>query len=417
MSGVEIRHVQPEEKLGWLRTMRTTFLMDPAVPVTDALMAWWDAVWDSERIWGAFASERCVATLRTFPTTLTVPAGDGPPREVAVDALTQVTVAATHRRQGVLSRMLTGSLGDAHARGEVLSVLRAAEWPIYGRFGYQASTRVTDYRVIMVPREHVAAPQRPLRVQQLDPAELRHPAADVLARARLGRAGQLARPGFMWDRLLGLNGVPGNFGREPVCIVTVEPDGTPAGYAVWTAGPSGSILDRVAVTVHELIAVDLDAYRSLWSYLLGLDLVSEIRWPEQSVDEPLEWLVSDGRAVRRELTYDSLWVRILDVVAALSARRYAVQDVLVLDVVDAEGGWAAGRYLLDAGPDHAECRRVTAGADLQLSQRALAAVYLGEITLREQCAAGLVNELTPGAVNRFQAMLATVGRPWNATPF
>ncbi|MDQ1744867.1 MAG: hypothetical protein QOE23_3206, partial [Pseudonocardiales bacterium] len=130
------------------------------------------------------------------------------------------------------------------------------------------------------------------------------------------------------------------------------------------------------------------------------------------------WLLTDGRAVQRTWTGDNEWLRLLDVPAALTARRYAGTDRLVLEVVDAEGGWAAGRFSLDGGPAHAECRPApTATADLRLSQRALAAIYLGGTTVRSQQQAGLVEEETPGAAARLEAMFWTAQQPWNATPF
>ena len=47
-----------------------------------------------------------------------------------------IHVSATHRRQGLLSRMMAAELGAAAGRGEPLAALIAAEWPIYGRYGF-----------------------------------------------------------------------------------------------------------------------------------------------------------------------------------------------------------------------------------------------------------------------------------------
>jgi predicted acetyltransferase len=86
-------------------------------------------------------------------------------------------------------------------------------------------------------------------------------------------------------------------------------------------------------------------------------------------------------------------------------------------VVDAEGGYAQGRFVLDGGPEHAECRPSTESADLQLSQRALAGIYLGGSTVRAQALSGLLEEETPGAAHRLQLMFGTERAPWNASPF
>ena len=429
----EIRHPAFDELKPWIRSMRATFLDDPGTPITDDVIDWWRGGWDSARSWGAYDQDRCVATLRTFPTQLTVPSqfptgvvqhgepdGDAEAATVPADALTQVTVAATHRRQRLLTGMLTQSLADARDRGEVVSILRAAEWPIYGRFGYAVATETADYTIHTVPRPSVLAPTRPVRIAACEPADLVAPATAVLERRIRRQPGQISRHPNYWARLLGLNGMPPVVKREPNCVVATDDSGNPVGYAVWTARPGDWFEERADITVHECIAATKDAYRALWTYLIGIDLTKTIRWSEQSVDEPLEWLLSDGRAARRDRSCDSLWLRMLDVSAALSARRYASTDRLTVEVVDKDaGGWAAGSYRLDVGPDHAECTAVpTATADVTLPQRALAALYLGGRTVWSLAEADLIDEHTPGAVTRLARVFARTDRaPWNATPF
>ena len=62
--------------------------------------------------------------------------------------------------------------------------------------------------------------------------------------------------------------------------------------------------------------------------------------------------------------------------AALTARGYSRSGRLVLDVVD-PGGYAAGRFVLDASPDGTECHPAAgATADLTLPAGALASVLL-----------------------------------------
>ena len=147
-----------------------------------------------------------------------------------------------------------------------------------------------------------------------------------------------------------------------------------------------------------MLATTPDAYRALWGYLLSIDLVRLLQLEAYPVDEPLEWLIPDGRLARRTWTGDNDWLRLLDVPAALSARRYPSTDRLVLDVIDTDGGWAQGRVRLDGGPEHAECTPAPHDSpDLTLSQRALASIYLGGCTVRSQQLAGLLDEHTAGA--------------------
>jgi predicted acetyltransferase len=415
----EIRHVPFDEVVPWLRALRTTLLANPAAGGEHTL-PWWLEVWDPDRVFGGYVDGRCVATLRTFPTTLTIPSGPGNCAELPIDALTQVTVAATHRRRGLLTRMLTQSLQDAKDRGEVASLLLAAEWAIYGRFGYWPAVMSSNYRILSLRRPQILPPKTPHELIGVEPDDLLEPAAEVHHRARLQRAGQIDRTTPDWQRRLGLRGLRPPGAREPVCVVARNADGRVDGYAVWRAhdGDLFQEPDQTQVTIDEVLAATEDAYRALWHYLLNLDLVRVLLLRAYPVDEPLEWLLSDGRAAQRTRTGDNDWLRLLDVPAALSARRYASTDRLVLEVVDRDGGWAAGRYTLDGGPTHAECRATPAAiADLQLSQRALAGIYLGGSTVRSQQLAGLVDEETPGAAARLESMFWTAQKPWNATPF
>jgi predicted acetyltransferase len=149
-----------------------------------------------------------------------------------------------------------------------------------------------------------------------------------------------------------------------------------------------------------------------------MDVIDELVLKARPVDEPVRWLMHDGRSLRQGFTGDHTWVRILDVPAALSTRGYAMPGQVVLEVTDTDhGGWAAGRYLLDADDDGAICTPTTRSADLVMPQRALAGAYLGDHSLRALAVAGGVDELTPRALARTDAMFATALSPWNATPF
>jgi predicted acetyltransferase len=414
----EIRTVPAEDMLDWIRSMRTGLLVDPG-NITEPQLERWRRIWEQDRIFGAYADGRCVGTLRTFGTTLSVPTGPDSTAQLPADALTQVSVAGTHRRQGLLRGMLTRSLADARERGEAVSYLRAAEWGIYGRFGYWPTGFAADYRIVTGnPLLTVRPGREPVRISQLDPVDALPLLPSVLDRIRQHRHGHIDRPAGMWEQILGLHRPPGS--REPVCVVARDAAGRIDGYALWTPNDGDWFHDpqqQAQARIHEVLAATEDAERALWNYLIHLDLVRVLNLNAYPVDLPLEWLLSDGRAARRIWSGDDHWLRILELPAALQARRYRATDRLVLQVVDPDGGYAEGRYLLDGGPEHAECKPTTESADLQLSQRALAGIYLGGSTVQAQRLAGLLEEETPGAASRLQNMFATERAPWNASPF
>ena len=424
MNAPELLNPVPAEEIpGWTRAMLTTFLADPYAEEALRRIAILERSWDPARAWGARADGRWVATLRSEARRLTVPGrGSGAgashqANDILVDALTNVTVAATHRRRGLMARMLTGSLAAARERSDALSVLIAAEWPIYGRFGYAPATLMADLRLDPT-RVAQCDFGDASRLHRVDPAGLTSVVPQVFARARLRNAGQLDRDGDWWPRYFGAGGFPPSPELPPSWLIHDGTDG-PDGFVAWRSdgnfnlsGPAGR------VEVLELATASDEAYRDLWAYLASLDAVKEVRLRQRPPDEPVSWMLPDARALTVTELMDFLWLRLLDVPGALSARGYAAPGEIVLDVVDDEGGWAAGRFLLEAGEDGgASCAPTRRAPQLHLSQRALAAAYLGGFRLSRVALGGGVLELEPGALARADLMFSTAAAPWNATWF
>lgn len=120
---------------------------------------------------------------------------------------------------------------------------------------------------------------------------------------------------------------------------------TVTGLVLYTVQENHDDYTKSGAQVQWLVADGPDAYAALWHFLLHLDLVGELRAGELSVDEPLWWLIADQRAAQVSVT-DHHYVRVLDVPAALEARRYQAADVIDLTVTDPLGH-AQGRWVLD----------------------------------------------------------------------
>jgi predicted acetyltransferase len=224
----------------------------------------------------------------------------------------------------------------------------------------------------------------------------------VYERVRGERPGLLDRPGPWWDARL-YDPESRRRGAQPLRALVV-----PDGYAMYAVrpdhdddGPAGE------VGIRELVAVTPAARTLLWDFLLDQDLTRTVTWPLAPADEPLWLMLTDPDAVRLVLQ-PSLWARIVDLPAALGARRYACDPDVVLDVTDAFCPWNAGRYRLAGGgcePSHAE-------PDLALDAAALGAAYLGGTPLVDLAAAGRVTELRPGALARASAAFRADVAPW-----
>ena len=413
-----VNPVCADEIPGWARALATTFLGDPHGPGVERRIELLRHSWEPGRAWGVRDGGRWVATLRTEDRLLSIPGDAGTTRELVVDALTNVTVAATHRRRGLMAAMLRSALRAARDRGAPLSILIAAEWPIYGRFGYAPATLSADLS-LHVARAGATLTGDPTRVRQVEREEFGRVAPAVYAVAKRGRAGQLDRSADWWNRVLGLDGYAVSE-TLPHNLFVHEGSGGPDGLLSWKAdGDVGLIPPYGVVDVGDLVAASDAAYRDLWCYLTGIDLIDQVRLPGRPVDEPVRWLLADGRALVTDQLVDFVWVRLLDVAAALSARRYVVPGELVFELLDDDDAdvSVAGRYVLTAAGDGAECRPADRAPDLELTQSMLAAICLGGFNLRQLAISGGVREFTSGAVDRFAAMFATPLAPWNATWF
>lgn len=397
-----IRTITPDDVPGYLRTIRSTFLSPPQT--AQALQAradfWLDRIRpDLSRSWGAFDGDTCVGSLRTMPFQLTVP-GD---RTVPADGVTAVTVAPTHRRRGLLTGLMADGLRAAADRGDAVSILIAAEWRIYGRYGFGVATEDAVWEVDRT-RAAVGPPEGPVEAVELD--QLRKLAPPAYDAARRARPGGIDRPEPRWDLDFGLAHPEGEqpdwTGRA---VVHRDPAGEVDGYLRWHAADTwDGMLPTGTLHVDELVSASPAAYRDLWRFALGVDLIASVRAAERPLDEPLRWLLADGRAARQTQRWDRLWLRLLDVPAALTGRGYRAAGRVVLEVVD-PGGYAAGRFALEAGPDGADCRPTAESAELTLPAAALGAAYLGGTRLRTLADAGLVDEHRAGAVDTADRLL------------
>ena len=346
-----------------------------------------------DRSHGFTVGDRWVGTCGSLARRLVVPGG----ADVATAAVTAVTVAAPYRRRGLLSAMMTHELERCVERGEPLAALWASESMIYGRFGYgPAADRlvltgtsrrleflpdvVVEGSVDDVPREDFLAAVRGLH--------------DELVRAR---PGAFVRDDAVWEfALLDLEFV--RRGAMPLHhLLHHAADGTVDGFATYRY-KEGTGDEEGEVRVKDLVAESPTAYAGLWRYLLDLDLTRTFRLWCAPVDEPLRHLVRDARAVQTEVT-DNLYVRLVDLPAALSARAYAADLDVVLEVTDELLPANAGRWRVTASAGGtATVTRVEDDPDLSLGILELGTAYLGGPRLADLARAGRVVEHTPGAL-------------------
>ncbi len=340
-----------------------------------------------------------------YSREMVVPGGSVPAAHV-----TMVAVRATHRRRGVLTRIMHQQLADCRAAGEPVAILWASEARIYQRYGYGMAAQRLD---ITADREvTLLVPPGPDegRLRAVPLAQAADELAKAYDRVYRDRPGWSARDQRWWAYLL-LDSPAHRDGATPRRVVLHEgPDGVD-GYAVWRvkddwpAGVPGS-----AVLVRELVAATPGGYRALARFLLDVDLTRTTKIHFAAPDEPLVHLVNEPRRLSTRLS-DSLWLRVLDVPAALAARRYAAPVTVTLAVHDPLVPANTGTWALSGGPEHATCTRTDAPADLRLDINALGAAYLGGAALTTLAAAGRVDEVVPGTLGPASAGFGWYRRP------
>jgi predicted acetyltransferase len=288
-----------------------------------------------------------VGTGGVLTRDLTVPGAVVPAAHV-----TAVAVAATHRRRGLLTRIMTTQLEAVRKRGDEAERARAVS---------------------------------------------SHTLAQVYDRAQVQRPGRSSRDQRWW-MFLTADPKPWRRGRSAQRAVLYEDAGSVDGYAIWrvkdgwsATGPSGE------VGVNEVVAATGEAYAALWRFLLSIDLTRTVMFSFAAIDDPLPHLVSNPNALETHLS-PGLWIRLVDVPGAMSARRYSAPVDVVLDVSDGLLPGNAGRWRLVGDSSAAQCDPTDAAPDLTLDVRALGAVYLGGMSMYSLAAAGLITENSPGSL-------------------
>ncbi|MFJ9354978.1 GNAT family N-acetyltransferase [Streptomyces mirabilis] len=419
---IDVRTITETEIPAWIRALNTGFLRSPAVSDQEITNRGSSIL--PQRTLGAFdtglphsrlrssGETPIIATFRSFPQQLTTVGGT----PVPADAITNVSVTPTHRRRGLLTRMMATDLTAAKDRGDVVATLIAAEYPIYGRYGFGQATTATEW-TIDISRSGLdprwSGPTDGARIDLVDGDDVRKLGPDLHDRLRRTQPGAVSRDERWWQINTGALSLSGDSWKEPFYAVYRSATGEVEGLVSYESDDNWGDVKQPLNTaeVNWLITVTPAAERALWRYLCSIDWIAHVKTGWRAPDDLLPHFLPDPRAARITTQADWLWVRILDVVRALEARTYAGSGTLVLDVTDGDG-LSAGRYRLEAGPDGATCAPTTTTADLTLNVGELAALWLGDESAVRLAALGRVHEEREGAAVVADALLRTSRRPW-----
>jgi predicted acetyltransferase len=371
-------------------------------------------VLELDRVFGAFEGETPVGLSGAYTFRMTTPGG-----EVGAAGVTLIGVLPTHRRRGILRLMMTRLFEQARERGEPVAVLWASEAAIYQRFGYGIGTLQTE---IEAQRDKIVF-ARPVesngRVRIVERDEAVELFAPIFEARRAVTPGSLTRSDAKWRTQLLHDAEWMRRGNGPKVRAVLEVDGEPRAYVVYRIkadwdnhGP------KSVVTVMELIGLDGVSEQALWQWVFSIDLVGVVNTWRGPMPHPLQLMVTEPRRLASGVA-DAMWLRIIELPAALEGRSYRGPGSLVFEVTDDFCPWNAGLWQLTVQTEDgvATVTGTRAAPDLSMDIRDVAAVYLGAFRFADLAAAGRVRECRPGALAAADALFTTPTAPWNSTMF
>ena len=400
MTQVEVRPLAPDELASGLGPIFHYFGSAPEGELADMLTV----LLSPERTIAAFEDGAVVGCAGAFPFEVTVPGGRVPAAGVTV-----VAVMPTHRRRGILTKLMRAQLDAARELGDAVACLWASEAQIYGRVGYGLAS-LSGSIDLARGAAAFAQPVEPRgRVRLLGEDEALEAIPPIYETVARTAPGMFTRSRDWWSRRVlpdpewRRRGGGGELQR-----VVLEVDGAPEAYALYRLHPQFEGALPVGHTqVVEAIGTSPLATAAIWRFLFDVDWMSRVEAVLLPVDHPLHLLLAEPRRMRFAVA-DALWVRLVDVGAALTARSFAGDGEVVLEVADAFCPWNEGCWRV--GPAGAE--RTAAAADLRLDAAALGSVYLGGFTFADLVRALRVEELRPGSVAHADALFRGDRAPW-----
>ena len=356
---------------------------------------------DLSRSIAVFEDGQIVGGCHSHLLEMSIPGGTS-----AVAGVSNVEVQPTHTRRGIMTQMMRHQIDGIHERGEPLAALFATESGIYGRFGYGIGAVHEQWSIEKRHSTYDRRHDSPGRLEFVAPVDIMNKLPEVSRRGTQGRPAVFQRAMHHWEDAAN-DPIHSQGGSGGVFYVAYVEDGRIDGYASYRT-------QRPTVTVNELVATTREASAALWRFCFDLDLYERTEAARRPTDDPLPWMLADPRRLQRSAR-DGLWVRVVDVRAALEQRGYATSDRLVLEIRDDFCDWNQGCWSLEMSSEGGVARSVTGGADLSIDVSALASVYLGAASFDTLQQAGLVDEATSGAVQRADRAFAVALKPW--TPY
>ncbi|WP_364144807.1 GNAT family N-acetyltransferase [Paenibacillus sp. LPE1-1-1.1] len=234
-----------------------------------------------------------------------------------------------YRRQGLVAQILIQSLSEMRSKGQFISFLHPFAFGFYRKFGWETYTEHKAYTI--------KSEQLPARIayeghiERLDGDYSK--LSDIYHAYASKYNGSLVRTELWWKYRISKR-KPGQIG------LYYDKSGEAAGYVIYEVKNS-------RLTVHELIYLNEEARRALWSFISQHDsMISELTITVPS-DDQLPFLLSDPRIKQEVIPY--FMARIVDAekfIEGYSFQASNTDDQIPIQLRDEHASWNDGCYLL-----------------------------------------------------------------------
>ena len=362
-------------------------------------------VWDLEPRDYALGTDIPVATFMEWNGSLNVGGS-----VIDCHQISDVTVRASHRRQGIARNLMTASLTAAKERGLAVAALTATEATIYGRFGFGAAIFKDQIELRVGSGFDIHAPITGT-CEYLDVQQLAEASRVVFDKFHATQTGSIGRCAPVMEVLNG--SVEKSTRKHDDKIRAVghwDEQGNLDGYATWKSADRDD-----AINVIDFVPTNTDASVAMWAFLGSLDLVRRVRFNRARNDEHLPWALTDRRRYIVKEHDDLLWLRVLDPAAVLTARNYYTEGEVCFRVIDTMG-IADGVWRLTVEKGKATCVPTDDEPELDINVAALGSTLLGGVNIHALTTVGWVKG-NQEAIDVFGMLLRRRREPWCITPF
>jgi predicted acetyltransferase len=396
---IEIRAIESDEFDDMRRAMGLVFGSDP--PQGDSRFA---RVLPLERTRCVFENGKIVGTSGAFDLTMTVPGG-----EVPCGGTVAVAILPTHRRQGLMREMMRAHLDDVKEHEEPIAALWASDSAIYGRFGYGCATLCHDIEVEVDHADWNRLAPEPAPARLISRADAFELAPPLYERLRPSVPGFFTRTAEWWEDRPLRDAEGYREGGTALRYLAVEGNDGIDGFATFRGHPDWDLHGAGRVVVRDLFAATPAAWSGLWSVIVNQDLIRTVETGARPTWDPIFDLLAGTRRAKAT-RLDAMWVRLMDIPAALGARSYSAPLDVVLSVSDPIGD-VSGTYRLSADTGGAECAPTSDEPSVWLDLEDLSAGYLGYARFRELARSGRISG-DPAALAAMDAAFTWDPGPW-----